>query len=767
MKKKLFIWLMMIPLLSLAQTKITGKVLSNNNALPGVNVLEKGTSNGTSTDIDGNYSITVSNNATLVFSFVGYKTQEVKVNDNTININLEEDASQLDAVVVQGFSGVIGQARRRAESIQSIPESVVTFTSEQIEATGVSNLETFASQVPNLSFSSSQNVGVNFITVRGIPQIRNGDAPISFVVDGVTIPDANLFNQELFDLAMIEIVKGPQGALYGKNAIGGAINVVTQQPTNISKNRITLGYGNGNTIKAQGAFSGPISKDKVFYRVSGSYKQSDGFFFNTTNQTEPDYYDDINFRGQLKFNLSDNFTATVSGQYSNLQSGALYYHIPTNGNTSIETNNFDDLAAESDVLGDAFVKNFFGYLKLEYDLGNATLQSVTSYNDAKRNHEGDLDHSSFAAVLQYQDSDSKVFNQEVRVSSKDSDSPFSWDVGGFYQKNERYLNTIATLADNSPLLSNTYTNSYNTFAAFAFLDFKATDRLTLSLGLRYDNDEIEQENSAITNNLETSASEFQPKFSVAFKATENMMMYANYGRGYRAGGFNGNNTALFDQEFRPETSNNYEIGVKTNWWNDRLILNVAGFYIDFNDQQQYGVSVSPPDILLGNYNYVESEVRGFEADLKLRTSEYLDILVGYGAVRSVILDGGMAGTTDRSAFNNVETPFIPQQNYNFALQSNFPISENIDFNGFLTLKGTGQIYWHEDTDDVSPGYELLDGRLGFSINNKFDINLWGSNILDEKYALEHFSSSSAGGGGQDLVWLGRPATYGIDLIFKF
>ena len=266
MIRNLLLLILFVPFLSFSQEiTVSGKVKSSSDVLLGVNVIEKGTSNGTTTDVDGNYSIKVNQGATLVFSYLGYKTKEIPVNGkSSIDVYLEEDASQLDEVVIKGFDNVIGQARRRAESVQSIPESVVTFTAKDIEVKGISNVQTFADQIPNVNFTTSQNIGNNFITVRGISQIRNGDAPIAFVIDGVTLPDANLLNQELFDVALIEVVKGPQGALYGKNAIAGAINIVTNQPTNNFKNKVKVGYGNGNLLQTQLSSSGPLVKDKLF-----------------------------------------------------------------------------------------------------------------------------------------------------------------------------------------------------------------------------------------------------------------------------------------------------------------------------------------------------------------------------------------------------------------------------------------------------------------------------------------------------------------------
>ncbi|WFO16586.1 carboxypeptidase-like regulatory domain-containing protein [Cellulophaga baltica 4] len=258
--------LLLLPLLSLGQrTTISGVVTDGSDVLPGVNILEKGTTNGVTTDFNGNFQISVASGAVLNFSYIGFKNQEVNTTDKTVlSIAMEEDAKALDEVVVQGFTGVVGRARKRTESIQSIPESVTALNSEGIEKNGINNVTNFAKLVPNLKLNSSQAAGINFLTIRGIPQIRNADAPVAFVIDGVTIPDPSLLNQELFDLALIEVVKGPQGALYGKNAIGGAINIYSKEPVNTNKNNLTLGYGNANALLTQFVSSGAIKKIKYF-----------------------------------------------------------------------------------------------------------------------------------------------------------------------------------------------------------------------------------------------------------------------------------------------------------------------------------------------------------------------------------------------------------------------------------------------------------------------------------------------------------------------
>jgi iron complex outermembrane receptor protein len=484
MKLKLLIFALLFPMIVLSQKiTINGNVSDTQDLLPGVSILEKGTSNGTSSDIDGNYSIKVNQNATLIFSFIGYKTQEIMItNKKSLMVILEEDRSSLDEIIVKGFTGVIGQARRRAESIQNIPESVVTFTSKGIEAKGIENIQTFSDHVPNVNFTTSQNIGNNFITVRGISHIRNGESPIAFVIDGVTLPDANLINQELFDVALIEVVKGPQGALYGKNAIAGAINILTNKPTNNFKNKLLFGYGSGNLFKTQFATSGPLVKDKLFYRISTSFKKGDGVIDNETLNKPVDFIEDLTVRAQIRANLSDNTKLTLTGQIIDAKAGAVYYAVPSvdetpnDGIGNAVPDSFNNYKIVADQFGTSSLKGFYGNAKLEFNLDDVKIVSSTTINKGDRNHIGDLDFTVNDVLRQIQDSNSDTFNQEIKISSIANDSKVSWDLGTFYQNSDKLLFTKAT-ADfgffaapftgtgvQSDFASSDFTNTYKTFA---------------------------------------------------------------------------------------------------------------------------------------------------------------------------------------------------------------------------------------------------------------------------------------------------------------
>lgn len=785
MKKLMILGLMLLSSVAFGQTiEVTGKVADANGPIGGVNIVEKGTSNGTTTDFNGLFSISVDDSSTLVFSYLGYKTQEVSLNGNsTIDITLEEDAAQLDEVVVKGFDNVIGQARRRAESVQSIPESVITFTAKDIETKGISNVQTFADQIPNVNFTTSQNVGNNFITVRGVSQIRNGDAPIAFVIDGVTLPDANLLNQELFDVALIEVVKGPQGALYGKNAIAGAINIVTNEPSNIFRNKFQIGYGNGNLLQAQLSSTGPLVKDKLFYRVSGSYKKGDGLLNNVTLDDSPDFIEDLTLRAQLKANLSSKVSATLTGQVIDTEGGAVYYATPTNGDAKNNPDNFNNWIIQADQRGVGTLNSKYGNLKVDFNLDKMKLTSLTTYNKSDRNAFGDLDFTPADVLRQDQDSNTKTFNQEIRLGSvSNPNSKVNWDLGAFYQNLDKTLITRASAdfgffaapfqasGTQSSLAVGDFTNNYKTFAVFGFMDYKVSDRLTLSAGLRYDNDNISQDNRSEGTNPNRVDTQVQPKVSIAFKATDNMLMYANYGKGYRTGGFNQGQTVRYGTDFSAETTDNYEIGIKNTYWDNRFILNFSGYYIDFTNQQLYALVLDggAGQILIGNFNVPESISVGFEADMRLRTTNWLDILASYGVSKSRIERGTSTESTGTNATIDVSgnaTPLIPQDSYSLGLESNFDISDKITFNGNVNLEGTGEIYWHEDNAAVSSRYSLLNARMNFTFD-KFTVGVWGTNLTDTEYITEFFDQTFSNG-GSDLAWLGQPTAFGLNLSYKF
>lgn len=768
---------------------VSGNVSDGNgDPLIGATIVEKGTGNGTVSDYNGNYELLLSTNASLVISYTGFQDQEAMVDvSRRIDFMLQEKTEVLDEVVVTGFSGVVGRARKRVESIQRIPESVTALNSEGIKKSGISNVSDFAELVPNMKLSESQAVGVNFLIVRGIPQIRNGDAPVAFVIDGVTIPDPALLNQEVFDLALIEAVKGPQGALYGKNAIGGAINIYSKEPTNDSKNNIQLGVGNGGYYSGQVVSSGALSADKAYYRLSGKYQNFNGLLTNTLLDEKVDFSKDLNLRGQVILTPTSKIKATATLQYMSTDAGATYYSIDpgsigTGGSpflVGIDPNPTDENSViHQDVFGNSDLQNLFGSLNLQFNLGKAKLQSITSYNTVDRRTTGDLDFTEepfdgfvdFFGLDQGEFNNTKSFNQELRLSNSGGSSKLNWNVGGFIQSVERdFYQSDLNFTDDWAVTD--YTVTFNTLALFGFLDYKLTDKLTASVGLRYDNDNFEQEDrlvllfgepEPIIN--ERGDNVLQPKLSLSYQGSENVLFYANYGRGYRAGGFNAQATDLFSGDFEKELSDNYELGIKTSFWNNRFLLNGSVFNSNFQDRQQFIYDFD--NFVPGNFNYEESTIVGFELDSKVRLSQFLDVLLSYGFVDSKIDVGGTTGgdngtTRNLNEFNGNITSFVPRSTFNLGLASSFDIGESSSLDLNANLNGTGEIFWFDSNEEgtSSDPYQLLNARATLNMN-QLSISLWGNNITNQQYYLE----VDPGGG---IGWRGRPATFGATIGYDF
>ncbi|WP_298497728.1 TonB-dependent receptor [uncultured Algibacter sp.] len=785
MKKRILITLLFVTTLGFSQTYVTGKVSDiNGEPLPGANVIEKGTLAGVVSDYNGNYEITVtSNDATIIVSFIGFESQEINVNGRSrIDIEMNESAESLGEVTIQGFSGVVGRSRKRTETIQTTAESVTALNAEGIESAGVSDISSFSSLVPNLKFNSAQAVGLNFITVRGIPQVRGGDAPLAFVIDGVTIPDPSLLSQELYDLALVEVVKGPQGALYGKNAIGGAVNIYTKEPTNKSANKIKFGIGNGGNLQAQLISSGAISKDKVFYRFSTQYKTFDGLLTNDFLNQKVDFSEDFNIRGQIKANLTNNFTIAATYQHFKIDGGATYYSVnpigfdgefpggvldpnPKDGNNVIV----------ADVLGKSDMINNYGNFKMDYNLGSVKLQSITSINKVERSTIGDLDFIDLDLFTQGEEITTKTFNQEFRINNNITDAKFDWSLGGFYQKVEKdiYQNgTDGEDAEFGPAEYDVadYVNEIKTIALFGFADYKLTEKLTASAGFRYDIDKFSQVDDLFITTSERENNEFQPKVSLSYQASKSALFYANYGKGYRNGGYNADATDLFNREFDDETSDNFEVGFKTTSWNDRLIFNGSVFTSKLKNQQQYILDLNT--FIAGVYNYDETKIFGFEIESRARLTNFLDIFANFGTADAEIVDGGTTGgtngaTTDNTNYDGKKVPFVPVSTFGVGLESSFKITDALKFNGFLNLDTTGKTYWHESNQDIhtTDAYSLLDARIGLTYKN-WKLELWGRNLTDKQYYQE-FSPGEYVGSPDDVAWRGQPLSIGTSITVNF
>ncbi|MGM5470172.1 TonB-dependent receptor [Flavobacteriaceae bacterium LMO-SS05] len=793
MLKKLLILIVITPIIAFSQEVIvSGTVDSADGVLPGVNVLVKGSSKGTSTGFEGNYTLKAGHNDVLVFSYVGYVTQEIPVNGQTlINVNLQVDAAALDEVIIQGFTDVKGRARKRLESIQSVPESVTAVTAEQIDITGIDDIGSFLTQIPGISYGESQDPGTVIVSVRGIPQIRYGPSPIATVVDGVYFASADLTSQSLFDIDQIEVIKGAQGLFYGKNAIGGAVVITTKQPKNGFEGKVKAGYGNGNTVKLETNLSGSIVDNKSFYRFGVSYLDSDGLIENTTLNKNVDFRKDLGLRGLLKFRLGNKSSLSLTGQHNTSKSGSVTY-VNSNDNPDFEDFNPNSYKGSptADYLGEGTVESTIFAASFETAFDGFKLQSHTSYSDVDLFYDGDYlsfspidNYGPIPAAIQEMTRASRTLNEELRLISSNSASKLQWNLGLFYQNINSDWDTSAFANDDSTDYNYTNTteeriseddNTLNSIGLFGFLEYDVTEKFNISAGLRNEWESLKNKDNISGSINKRSYNAFQPKISTSYKFLNDKMLYATYSRGFRSGGYNPLEVPAsgIEKEIKPEFTNSFEVGVKTSFWHNRFIFNVAYFNTVFENQQVYRFGSDGVRSFLGTVNFEESKASGFEIDTKLRLSKHLDLLGGASFIETEITK-----SFEASAIGN-KIPFAPQSSLYFGVFTHFKAGENSKISANINIENKGKKYWFADDlygvdqkDVFQNPFTLINTKLIYDIKD-FSIGLWGKNIFNTKYNQEWwpfgiFDGDPNGGPIGDIRTPSQPATYGLELSYKF
>ena len=793
MLRKLLVLILIAPIVAFSQEIIVKGVVSTpEGGLGGVNVLVKGTATGTTTGFDGDFTIKVPKDATLVFSYVGYVTQEVPLNGQTlINVTLQEDASKLDEVVIQGFTDIKGRARKRLESIQSVPESVTAVTAQQIDITGIDNIGSFLTQIPGISYGESQDPGTVMISVRGIPQIRYGPSPIATVVDGVYLASADLTNQSLFDIEQIEVIKGAQGIFYGKNAIGGAVIITTKQPKNGFEGKVKAGYGNGNTVNLETNLSGSIVDNKSFYRVGVSYSNSDGFIENTTLNKKVDFRKDLGLRGLLRFRLGNSSSLSLTGQYNDTKSGAITF-VNSNDNPNFEDfnpNSFEG-SPTADFLGEGTLKSTILAASFETAFSGFKLESHTSYSDIDLYYDGDYlsfapidNYGPIPAATQAMTRASRTLNEELRLVSSNSASKLQWNLGLFLQNIDSNWDTSAFYNQDTSDFNYTNTtedritaddNILKSIGLFGFIEYDLTEKLNISVGLRNEWETLENTENVSGTKSKKSYDAFQPKFSASYKFIKDKMLYASYSRGFRSGGYNPLEVPAsgIKKEIDPEYTNSFEIGAKTSFWNNRFIFNVAYFNTIFENQQVYRFGSDGVRSFLGTVNFEESKASGFEIDSKLRITKHLDLLGGASFIETEITKAFEA-----SAIGN-KIPFAPQSSYYLGVFTHFKTGDASNISANINVENKGKKYWFADDlygvdqkDIFQNPFTLINAKVIYNIKD-ITIGLWGKNIFDTKYNQEWwpfgvFDGDPSGGPLGDIRTPSQPATYGVELSYKF
>ncbi len=346
---------------------------------------------------------------------------------------------------------IIVSALRRDQRLQDAPLAITAFDAQAIQDAGIERPADFIGLTSNVTLVETQNAGSAFVIIRGISQNRNSEPSVAVIVDGVLQVNPAQFNQELFDIEQIEVLKGPQGGLYGRNAIGGAIVINTKKPTDQLEGNVTVGVDNGFGYFLRGGLSGPVADD-VYFRLAGSYYDTDGFIPNTFLGENADPLEDISLRASLLFEPTSQLSIDLRGSVNLLRTQGLYYNIVN------DVNDIAPVRVNNPGQNDRDIYNVV--MKVEYRGDNAVLTAISSYDTLTEILTGDafdflpIEDSFFFNLFegifgpgngfdlnQSQFLDVKAFSQEVRLASPNDGRKFNWLVGGYLVDTTRFIST--------------------------------------------------------------------------------------------------------------------------------------------------------------------------------------------------------------------------------------------------------------------------------------------------------------------------------------
>lgn len=699
---------------------------------------------------------------------------------------------------------IVVTATRRDERLQEVPAAITAFTAQTIERSNITRPIDFINATPNLSAVEANNAGDLRITIRGDAQALNTDPPVAVVIDGVVLTGATGLNKDLLDVQQIEVLKGPQGYLYGRNAISGAINITTKAPGDEFEARARFGYGNAETVTAAFAASGPIVPGKLAVGIAGSFRDSRGFYKSITTNDFVDPYDEKSGRIRLDWTPSENLTVSASAYISRINGSATNY---------LSQSFFPGLQTSSPIVSadfadGEFVANIDNFnrktddlftLRIDYDGDWGRLTSVSSYE--RQNNIFASDGFPYSAGpgdgTQYNQRQHDARTTELRYTSP-ADQPLRFIAGAYYADIDQTPFLLAAVGvddggivrrDAPPvrtgLNQTTGLSKDNVFsqawAVFANVDWSLNEQLTLTVAGRYDHEKKRAVDVAFGNSSVSGApfsgtagavrrqtfKQFQPKASLSWQPNRDVNLYATYARGFKAGGFNAAQAFTITggsapNQYPAEKADNYEVGAKTQWLDGALTVN-GSLFRTYKDNSQLFQFI--PNGFLNAVTVIDKiRVTGGELEIAARPTRQLTLRAGIGYVDAEI-------TRDRAepAAEGNDAPYVPD--WKTSLDATYEIPVGAD--RAIILNGrwdhTGRIYFNalNSPEALRSSYDLFSSRISYE-TPRWTASLWGKNLADKRYNSDVIVIFT----GVPLpytqaVFKAPPRTYGVDFTVKF
>jgi iron complex outermembrane receptor protein len=759
---------------------VSGTIVnSKDQPVVGATVSLLNTNYVTSSDKSGAYHFkNIPNGQYLLHvSSIGFAeiNKEVSVSGQnlTVNFSLTETANQLDEVVVT--------ADKREEEVQKIPVSITPLTAKDVEDYKIWNLKDITAISPNL-YSANPGDNRNVTGIRGIAT-TSYDPAVTTYIDGVSQFSLDTYIPVLFDVERVEILRGPQSTLYGRNAMGGVINVISKQPTNDVAGFAEIDEGNYAQQRYSIGIIGPLIKDKLFFGVAGLYNSLGGFYTNTYNNTKFDKQHSFIGNYFLKYLVDQRLSFTLNVKnYENRNNGPFALA----GSPAEALNNPFKLDQNATT---TMIDNIFNAsLNANYTGRGFNFTSISTYQQNYRYYTKpiDGDFSSLDAVTEINNygpafNKVKVGTQEFRFSSPASASNLSWTGGvyGFYRYAPTKIGTHFgddAAAVGSPITDFTSinTNIERNYGAAVFgqVEYAIDERLNLIAGLRYDYEHKKEEvkgefqpdggDVSVTQNDTSSTASFHaitPKVSLDYRLTEVNNLYAAYSRGFRAGGISQlssdpSQPPLF--AYKPEYSDNYEVGSKNTFLNNRLRVNVALFYSLVNNAQVPTLIL--PDAITVTKNAGKLNSKGAEVEIAATPLKGFQVDYNFGYTHARYTELQVASNGVVANLNGNHQVFTPDITSILALQYAYPINQDAKMIVRGEWRYLGDQYFDLANQIEQKGYNTFNARFGVSLP-RFELFLWGSNLGNKHYIDYAYDFGAS--------HLGNPRTFGLTFRTRF
>ena len=707
---------------------------------------------------------------------------------------------------------IVVTATRRAESLQDVPISISAVTTEDIVATGSVDLKDLSTQVPNFVFAESVNQGLSFISIRGIysrtePSALGFDSSVGVYVDGVFHSRQFNANPNMGDIERVEVLRGPQGTLFGRNTISGAINITSKKPaTEEFFGSLSVDAGNRDMIHARGSVNVPILENTLAVKLFAESYEIGGYADNlTTGSDRLGGKEKSSVRFQVRYTPSDQTTIDLSvSAYDSDSDDYFFEHIdgPASDGRDYTTTNDTENTSKIE-LSNALVT-----IQHEFESGY-TLTSTTALLDDELTFGADVEATPNPVVGITSFVGTEQFSQELRIASP-TDRSYDFVAGFYFDDDEGTVNDVIFLGtgfpfppvQNSSIERGGNTLDRRSWAGFAHANLDLSEQVVLFGGLRYTDETKEQQthpsscanpitciilgNPALTETtdapIDVVLEEWTWTAGVRYQISDDVMIYGSIGTGVKSGAFNNTPDPVADFAANNlitdhEEVTSYELGMKSSWLDNRLVLNMALFRMDYDDLQvRLGcVNCGPGGIplrFLSNAGTAEGE--GFEIDLVALPTASLRFTAGIGYMDTVYDELSDVEDQRRGGFFDAggkTLPLAPEWTINMSGQHTLALmggtlTSRVDLSYVDERFSDGS--FHNHPDDVLPSQTLLGARVGYRpASDSWGVSLWAKNLTDDDSEVYRAFGTGFLPFGTNRAQYQQPRTYGVTLDLSF